>query len=360
MNTTATDCIFDEKKAQAFAEHMVGNLNAAAVTLMTSLGHRTGLFDTLAQYSPVTATGLADRTGLAARYVREWLAVMVTGRVVDYDPENALYSLPAEHAACLTRTASPDNIAVTAQFIPVMAAVEEQMYACFHSGQGLKYSHFQRFHEVMAEDSAQLVGAALFEHILPLVDGLPERLARGVQVADVACGAGRALLAMAEAYPQSQFLGVDLCADAFAETQVAAARRGLGNLSFKALDLAEVDALGEFDLITGFDAVHDQKDPLAMLKMIGRSLAPDGVFLMQDIGGSQRLENNLDYPFAPLLYTISLMHCTPVSIGQGGEGLGTMWGVETAQDFLAQAGFSRVQTHRLPHDAMNAYFVAQR
>ncbi len=118
-------------------------------------------------------------------------------------------------------------------------------------------------------------------------------------------------------------------------------------------------SLGQFDVVTAFDAVHDQKDPQGFLALIRRSLRPGGVFLMQDIGGSRDLEKNIGNPFAPLLYTISSMHCTPISIGQGGPGPGTTLGVETAEEYLAAAGFAPVETHRLPHDPINAYFVAR-
>lgn len=359
MNTPAPGTAFDDAKAEAFAARLVGTLGEAALALMTSIGHRAGLFDTLALLSPATSATVAAEAGLAERYVREWLAVMVTSGVVEYEPATARYRLPAEHAAFLTRAAGPDNIAVTTQFIGVAASVEEAMLARFRSGEGLHYHDYERFHEVMAEDSAQLVVAALTERILPIVPGLTERLEDGIEVVDIGCGGGRALLRLAEAFPASRFLGLDLCADAFAEAQVEAAQRRLGNLAFEARDLAGVETLGRFDLVTAFDAVHDQKDPQGLLTMVRQSLRADGVFLMQDIGGSRHLENNIGNPFAPLLYTLSLMHCTPISIGQGGPGLGTMWGVETAQAFLAAAGFRDVETHRLPHDPINAYFVAR-
>ena len=350
---------FDDDKAEAFAERLVGTLGEAALALMMSLGHRLELFDTLAQRSPVRSDTLAAATGLSERYLREWLAALVTAGVVDYDPAAGRYNLPPEHAAYLTRAASPDNIAVTAQFISVAASVEDAMVARFRTGEGLHYGDFERFHAVMAEDSAQLVVAALIEHILPLVPALIGRLEAGIEVIDIGCGGGQALLCLADAFPNSRFLGVDLCTDAFATTLVEAQRRDLDNLRFEARDLARVEPLGQFDLVTAFDAVHDQKDPRALLHMVRNALRPGGVFLMQDIGGSCHLENNMGDPFAPLLYTISLMHCTPISIGQGGPGLGAMWGVETAEQYLGAAGFSRVQVHRLPHDPINAYFVAR-
>lgn len=359
MNHHAPLKTFDDAKAEAFAGRLAGAMNEASLALMTALGHRTGLFDCLAERPGVTSGTLAGEAGLAERYVREWLAVMVTSGVVDYDPVAAAYTLPPEHAAFLTRKAGPDNMAVLAQVVTEAASVEEEMLARLRTGEGLHYRHFGRFHEVMAELSGQTVVSALLEHILPIVPDLTGRLETGIEVVDIGCGAGAALLRLAEAFPESRFTGVDLCADAFAEAEAEVARRGLRNLRFEARDLSGVPSIGQYDLVTAFDAVHDQKDPKALLAMVLHSLKPDGVFLMQEIGGSRHLEKNMDYPFAPFIYTTSLMHCTPISIGQGGLGLGTMWGTETAEEFLGEVGFGAVEMHRLPHDPVNAYFVAR-
>lgn len=359
MNNQTT-ISFDDAKAEAFADHLVGALNGAALALMTSLGHRTHLFDIFATVPRATSKELADKADLAERYVREWLGVMVTSGVVEYDSQSKTYRLPPEHAAFLTRAASPNNIAVTCQFIGVAASVEEEMTSRFRDGAGTHYHDYCRFHEVMAEGSGQTVVAALSDHILPHVPDLVAHLERGIDVLDVGCGAGCAMMELAKTFPMSRFTGVDLCEEAFAETQITAARLNLENLTFRAQDLSQVKSLGEFDLITAFDAVHDQRDPQGLLNLVFNSLTDDGVFLMQDIGGSRDLVTNIDNPFSPLLYTLSLMHCTPISIGQGGPGLGTMWGVETAGECLAIAGFGQVETRRLPHDPINAYFLARR
>lgn len=350
---------FDGAKAEAFAERFGGTLNEAALAVMTSLGHRAGLLDALAAHPGLDSVALAEKAGVNERYLREWLGAMVTSGVVDYDPVARSYTLPPEHAAFLTRAASPDNMAVTTQFISLAARVEDALVERFRSGDGLCYHHFDRFHEVMAEDSAQLIVANLTSAILPVVPGLIERLENGIDVADFGCGAGLAMFALAKAFPNSQFLGLDLCADAFAATAAEAKAAGIENLSFAARDLSSAASVGSFDLVTAFDAVHDQADPKGFLRLIRRSLRPWGVFLMQDIGGSRDLEKNIANPFAPLLFTISSMHCTPISIGQGGPGLGAMWGVETAEEYLAETGFAAVETHRLPHDPFNAYFVAR-
>src|SRR5829696_6925068 len=175
----------DQAKAEAFAERMVGVLNEGAIALMTSIGHRTGLFDVMAGLPPSTSEQIASATNLNERYVREWLAAMVVGKIVEHNPEDGTYYLPQEHGAFLTKAASPDNIAVTAQFIPLMGSVEDEIVESFKNGGGVPYSAFPHFHEVMAEDSGQTVVAALTDHILPLVPGLTERLVIGIDVLDV-------------------------------------------------------------------------------------------------------------------------------------------------------------------------------
>jgi 2-polyprenyl-3-methyl-5-hydroxy-6-metoxy-1,4-benzoquinol methylase len=225
------------------------------------------------------------------------------------------------------------------------------------------YEKFPRFHEVMAEDSGQTVLASLQDHILPLVPGLVEKLQQGIRVLDVGCGRGRALNLLAGLYPNSEFLGIDLSQEAIDFARNEAGRNGLNNLAYCAEDLTDFHLRndhGEFDLITTFDAVHDQAKPSNVLSGIYNALKADGVYLMQDIHGSSEVHNNMDHPVGPLLYSISTMHCMTVSLAQGGEGLGTMWGQEKARELLEKAGFSDVTIHQLEHDFQNDYYVIRK
>jgi len=355
----AESALLDETLAPAFSEKAAGILDAGAVAVMMSTGHRAGLFDAMAKLPPSTSAEIAREANLAERYVREWLAVMVSAGVVAYDPERRAYHLPVEHAASLTRNAPLGNLAVYAQVVALMGAVEDRVLRCFETGEGLRYEDYPGFHRIMAEDSAQTVTARLFDAILPLADGLEARLAAGIDVLDAGCGRGAALIAMAGRFPASRFTGYDLCADAVAYAQHAARAAGLANVRFEARDLTGYEEAARFDLITSFDAVHDQKDPADLLRRLRRALRPGGTYLMQDIGGSARLERNLDFPMAAFLYAISCVHCTPVSLAQGGAGLGTMWGWETAEALLGEAGFADVARHVLAHDPMNVWFVAR-
>jgi 2-polyprenyl-3-methyl-5-hydroxy-6-metoxy-1,4-benzoquinol methylase len=339
---------------------MVGVLNSGALSLMLSIGHRTRLFDVLADLPPATSQKIAKQSGLNERYVREWLGAMVTGRIVNYDASAETYELPAEHAACLTRGAVPANFAATMQWFSVLGGVEDRIVECFQRGGGVSYDEFHRFHEVMAEESAQTVVAALAEHIVPLVDGLEERLERGINVLDIGCGSGRAVCALANVFPNSRFTGYDLCADAVAAAQAEARRQGLTNARFQARDVSQLGEREKFDLVTAFDAIHDQAKPDAVLREIFAALSPDGTFLMQDILASSQLENNLDNPLAPLFYTLSTMHCMTVSLAQGGAGLGTCWGRELAEKMLTDAGFEGIVVEKLPHDEMNYYYIARK
>ena len=345
----------DQKKAEEFAGRMLEVLNAGALAIMTSIGHRTGLFDAMAGLAPSTSEQIASAAGLDERYVREWLGAMAVGGTVEHDVESGTYFLPPEHAAWLTRAATPNNIAVTTQFIPLMGSVEDGIVESFRVGGGLPYSAFPRFHEVMAEDSGQTVVAALTDAILPLVPGLTERLEAGMEVLDVGSGSGRALNLMARTFPNSRFTGYDISEEAIARAEAEA--QGLANVRFEIKDAATLDEKERYDLITTFDAIHDQAKPAAVLEGIARALKPDGVYLMQDIAGSSHVHNNMEHPLGPLLYTISTMHCTTVSLSQGGEGLGTMWGEEKAREMLRGAGFAKVEVKQLPHDFANSYYI---
>ncbi|KMO71606.1 MAG: class I SAM-dependent methyltransferase [Mycolicibacterium rufum] len=345
---------------ERFAERIIGAIDAASVALLMSIGHQTGLFDTLANLSSATSAELAEAAGLDERYVREWLGGMTAGRIIDYDAATLTYALPPHRAAVLTRAAGPGNLARVAQFIPLLAEVEQKVIGCFRRGGGLSYAEYPRFHTLMAEQSGEVADAALVEAILPLADGLPDLLRAGADVADFGCGSGHAINVMAQAFPASRFCGVDFSEEALAAGTEEARRLGVSNVSFQRADLAAYDAVAAVDVITAFDAIHDQAHPARVLANIHRALRPGGVFLMVDIKSSSRVEDNVGVPMAPYLYTVSTMHCMSVSLGLGGDGLGTCWGRELALSMLADAGFSDVTVREIESDPINDYYVARK
>jgi ubiquinone/menaquinone biosynthesis C-methylase UbiE len=351
---------YDAAKTGAFADRLLTTLNNGALCLMIAVGHRSGLFDAMRALPPSTSAEIARHAGLNERYVREWLGAMVTGHVIEVDPATQRFHLPAAHAAHLTRAAGADNLAVFTQYISLLGGVEDEIVECFKNGGGVPYAKFPRFHDVMAEDSGQSVLSSLESHIVPLVPGLTDKLTAGIQMLDVGCGRGRIMNRLAELYPQSRFTGMDLSSEAILSAWQAASAKRLRNVEFIVADLRHFDDTAEidaYDFVTTFDAVHDQAKPSNVLKGIHRTLRPDGVYLMQDIKGSSQVHKNLDHPLGPFLYTVSCMHCMTVSLAQGREGLGAMWGEETTREYLAKAGFRSVEKHELAHDIQNNWYV---
>lgn len=358
----ATDLALREEidlaRVERFGNRLVEMLNGCGIALMISLGHRTGLFDAIERQPPATSEAIANSAKLSERYVREWLGAMVAGGIVDYDERNQTYQLPAEHAAMLCRS-SKTNMAGSMQWVAVLGHVEDDVLEAFSHGQGVPYSAYHRFHEVMAEESAQTVVAALEDHIVPLVPGLVERLETGIDVLDVGCGSGRAINALAARFPNSRFVGYDFSEEAIAAARTEAERGRLANARFVVRDMAEMHEPAAFDLITAFDAIHDQAKPAEVLANIAKALREGGVFLMQDIAGTSHVHEDKQHPLGAFLYSISCMHCMSVSLAHGGPGLGAMWGKKLALEMLATAGFANVEVKELPHDIMNYYYIAR-
>jgi SAM-dependent methyltransferase len=348
----------DQAKAEAFAGRMIDITTGGMLSLMTSIGHRTGLFDRMVGMPPATSNEIASAAGLDERYVREWLAAMVAGGIVDYDPPGRRYHLPPEHAASLTRAAGPGNLATLAQFISLFGIVEDDLVESFRNGGGVPYSRFGKFQELMAEESAKVVDATLLDVTLPLIPGIVDHLNGGIDVLDAGCGQGHALNVMARAFPNSRFTGYDFSSEGVAAGNAKADAWGLANVRFAEQDLAAMADTDSFDFITAFDAIHDQAAPTRVLANMARALRPGGTFLMVDIKASSNLEENLDHPLAPMMYAVSTTHCMTVSLALGGEGLGTMWGEQLALQKLAEAGFTNVAVRSVEGDIMNSYYVA--
>jgi SAM-dependent methyltransferase len=350
----------DEAKAEEFTIRMVEILNGGMLSLMISVGHRTGLFDVMASLPPSTSGEVAAAAGLNERYVIEWLGAMTTGRVVRHDAAARTFWFPPEHAACLTRAAGPDNLASQTQYVAMLGDVETQIVDCFKNGGGVPYSSFPAFQKLMAEESSQVFDATLLDVTLPLVPGLVDRMTAGIEVADVRCGSGHAVNLMARAFPKSRFVGYDFSQEGIAAGRAEAHALGLTNANFEQKDVASLAGQGRFDFITTFDAVHDQAHPDRVLKGIAGLLRPSGDYLCVDIAASSNVAENVDHPLGPLLYTLSCMHCMTVSLALGGVGLGTVWGRQKALAMLTEAGFNDVVVKNVEGDIFNNYYIAHK
>lgn len=355
-----TQTTVDPVRQEEFAGRMAQILNDACLGYLCSLGHRTGLFDVMAQLPPSTSEQIAEAAGLKERYVREWLGGVTVGGIVGYEPEDGTYRLPPEHAASLCRASGPDNMASFLQDLALIGQVEDEVVTAFRDGGGVPYSSYPKFQELQAEETARVYDAALVDAIIPLVPGLPERLGSGsgLDALDVGTGQGHVVNLLARAFPASRFTGVDVSEGGIAAAREEAARLGLPNARFDLADAAAVT--GSYDLVTAFDVIHDLARPAETLAAVAGALRDDGVFLMGGIAASSRLEENLDHPLGPTLYTFSVFYCMTVSLGEGGAGLGTVWGRQTALRMLAEAGFGDVEVREVEGDVLNVYYVARK
>lgn len=341
-----------------FVHQLLDTINGGALCLMISIGHKTGLFECMAGLKPSTSSAIAEAANLNERYVREWLNAMTVGKVCVYNEEDKTYFLPEEHAKLLTAGGGTGNMAVITQFIAMLGTVESKIVDCFKNGGGVGYEHFDKFHEIMAEESGQSLVPNLVDNVLPIIEGIDQKLKTGIKCSDIGCGMGRAIRKVAERYPESTFVGYDLSEEAIKGAGFETKESGLENVSFEQKDVSKLDVSGQYDLITAFDAIHDQAKPDVVLSNIYNALKPGGVFLMQDINTSKFVEKNMTHPASTFVYSISTMHCMTVSLAQGGAGLGAAWGVETAEAMLRDAGFAKIEIHNLEHDPMNSFFVA--
>lgn len=355
---TVTETPLDPDKLEAAAGTVLSLYAGSMLTYMIDIGHRTGLLAVAAQ-RPGTSDDLAARAGLQERYVREWLGAMVTGGVFEYDPSTKTYTLPAELGAVLT--GGPLPLAVMAAMNTHLGKQVHEVARAFREGGGVPYAAYRpEFTDVMDAVGRVLYDTALVDVYLPLVDGLTARLDAGATVADIACGTGHALVVLARRFPASTFVGIDLDEGAIARARAEAAGAGLTNVRFEVADAAHLAYTDRFDAVFVFDAVHDQVDPAGVLGCIHRALQPGGVFVMKEPRAADSLEGNIGNPFAPILYSVSTLHCMTVSLAHGGAGIGTMFGEQLALGLLRDAGFSDVTVLPAPGDPADGVYIARK
>ncbi len=350
-----------------FSDKLVNILNHGALNLALAMGYAHKIFDIMdEQAAPLTLAQLANATTLNARYLREWLGIMVTGNIIElrqHQDGEDLFHLPKAHGDLLCRRAGNGNMGVYTQEIPLLTACAmEKVQNGFKTGEGVPFSNYPKFQAFMSELSDAKHEQVLVKEFLPSVDDgkLMTQLNTGIAVCDLGCGQGVALNLMAKAFPNSQFIGMDTHEQAIKSATSAATAMGLTNVEFLIQDAAAVqdrpDLENRFDYICAFDAIHDQSHPLKALKGVLYMLTPKGLFSMIDIKAATRIQDNMDHPMAPFLYTVSLMHCMPVGLNDKGRGLGMMWGKEQALDLLKHAGFTQVTALEIPNDGFNLHF----
>lgn len=331
----------DMEKLEPLLGKMVSELGAAATGALVIVGDKLGLYRALAHKGPLSSEGLARATGTAERYVREWLATQAASGYVEYHADTGKFSLSPEQAAVLADEESPVFMAGGFSSLAAVYADEPRLTEAFKSGRGIGWGEHcnclfcgtERFFRPGYK--AHLVG-----EWLPALDGVTAKLARGGTVADVGCGHGASTILMADAYPESRFIGFD-----FHDKSVAAARTAAGDRQNVRFEVARAQDFpgARFDLVTIFDALHDMGDPVGAARRAREALKPDGTLMIVEPLAGDTLADNLN-PVGRIYYAFSTSICVPASLGQEtGAALGAQAGEARLRDVLAAGGFTRIR-----------------
>ncbi|MEE9262381.1 MAG: class I SAM-dependent methyltransferase [Dehalococcoidia bacterium] len=340
----ATQPSIDQAKMEEFMHKVVGDLSGTLVTTMCVLGDRLGLFKDLASNGPATSEELADRTGIKERYAREWLGCLASAGYLEYDPASQRFTLPTEQAQALAQELGPMFVGGIHQMLPSWWNQLDRVTQAFQQGGGVPQGAYDdNFWDGLERFTGGWFENLLVQEWLPAVPGVQAKLQRGALVADVGSGSGRALINLAQTFPNSRYIGYDVYGPVIAKATANAEAAGVADrVSFKQLNV--VDGLPEqYDLITTFDVIHDSVNPHGVLRAIRQGLKPDGTYLLLEINCLDRLEDNAG-PLGAMFYGVSVLYCMTTSLAGGGEGLGTMGMPESkVRAFCTEAGFSSVR-----------------
>jgi SAM-dependent methyltransferase len=350
----------DVEKLKEYAKLVFGALGGAMTSSMIYLGDRLGLYDALADGSPVDSAGLAERTGLDERWLREWLYQQGAAGVLEY--ADGRFALSPEGRAVLADESHPAFGAGFFSHLPESMAVAEQLPESFRTGRGLPYDALGPGGARGVERGlAPWFRALLVPMVLPQIDGVVAKLESGVRVADVGCGAGVALLEMAKAFPKSEFHGWDISKHALERAEQNCAEAGVSNAHFHDAATDPLPDDGGMAFVTTFDCLHDMAHPDVVTKAIRGCIAPDGLWLIADIKSRASYEENLEHnPMAAMMYGTSVMSCMSSALSEpDGMGLGTL-GLhpELAERMTRDAGFTRFEPIDLGHP-VNAFYVVR-
>ena len=355
-----TETALDEAKMGEFLGKALDDMAGAMTVFQCAIGDRLGLFKDMARNGPATSNELAERAGINERYAREWLGGMTSAGYFSYDPASGRFTLPPEHAPVLADEPGPMFFGGFYEQITGMSRIIEPLLDAFREGGGVPQSAYgDELWSGLERGTASWFENLLVPAWIPAVPEVDSALKRGIDVADVGCGAGRAIIKLAEAYPNSRYTGYDNFPTQVDRAKAAAEAAGVTDRArFVVADVAQ--GLEEtYDLITTFDVIHDSADPLGLLTAIHAALRPEGRYLCLDVNCSDKVEENVG-PLATMMYGASVFYCMTTSLSQGGEGLGTLGLHEKKMRELAvAAGFSSVELAPI-ENPFNVLYVLKR
>ncbi len=351
----------DFKKAGEYVQHLFGYLGGAVVSGMVYLGDELGIFRAMSRCGPVSSQDLAEVTGLQERWLREWLQCLASADVVDY--RDGRFSLSPEAVLVLVDESTPFSAIGAFGDLPSQFGVLPRLPEAFRTGLGLTYDDQGAGGARGVERMfAPWYRHALVREAIPALDGVEEKLRAGANVADVGCGAGRALLIMGEAYPNAEFHGYDTSEHALARARQNLEESGLTNVHFHNPKDEPMPSEPTFDLVCTFDCLHDMPRPDIVAGYIRNAIKPDGTWFILDIESAPTFDEMRETnPGAAMFYGISVMSCMSSSMSEpGGLGLGTCGLPEPKmRELVTGAGFTKF--NRVPgvEHPVNALYEAR-
>lgn len=346
----------DEAKLNAFMGNFVSDLGAVIHAATVVVGDQLGLYKKLAE-GPATAAQLAVRTETDPRYLREWLSAQAASGYVQYDPTNEKFSMTEEQIFALAEEGSPVFIPGAFQIAVAHFKAIPKITKALQTGLGVGWhEHDSSLFHGTERFFRPSYAANLVSSWIPSLEGMAQRLEQGARVADVGCGRGASTIIMAQAYPQSIFVGFDTHAPSIEHARAAAARAGVQDrVRFEVAPAKEYAGDG-YDLVTMFDCLHDMGDPIGAAAHVRQSLRSDGSWMIVEPFADDRLENNLN-PIGRIYYSGSTLVCTPASRAQEvGACLGAQAGETRIREVVTAGGFSRFR--RVMHTPFNLIFEA--
>jgi SAM-dependent methyltransferase len=332
----------DQAKLDAFMGKMLNDMGATATAALVLIGDKLGLYKALAAMGPATPKALAEKTGTAERYVREWLAAQAAAGYVQYHAENGTYSMTPEQAIALADESSPAFVAGAYDVLQAMFLDEPKITSAFKSGTGVGWhEHSPCLFRGTERFFRPGYAANLVQNWLPALDGVVDKLKRGAKVADVGCGHGASTVVMAKAFPKSKFVGFDYHGPSVERAKQSAKEAGVADQCTFEVAPAKSYPGTAYDLVALFDCLHDMGDPVGAAKHIRESLAPDGTFLLVEPAAADTVEGNLN-PVGRMFYAASTMLCVPASLSQEvGMALGAQAGEARLREVVTAGGFKR-------------------
>ena len=342
MTTTQPAPEVDTEKVMQFVFRAVDEVGATLNAALVVMGDKLGYYRILAAEGATTAAELAERSGTAQPYVREWLNAQAAGGYVTYDPDSGRYTLPAEHAVALTVEDSPAFLPGFFQIALGTVHDAEHVLDAARGGSGVGWhEHHTDVHVGCERFFRPSYHANLVDSWLPALDGVVPKLVAGASVADVGCGHGASTILMAQAFPRSTFVGSDYHPESIETARRRAADAGVDDrVSFEVSPAGGFGGSG-YDLVTMFDCLHDMGDPVGAARHVRQALAEDGTWMIVEPMAGDRIEDNLN-PVGRAYYGFSTLLCTPSSLSQDvGLALGTQAGPARINDVATAGGFTR-------------------